>query len=92
MLEVFLRVGIRAQGLAIAFVGGEAVELDQRKGEVVGSFLGQEVAQQRAATARDDRRPGLRVTLEVRDAVGIERIADSAGDHVTVADTACARA
>src|SRR3954469_19563797 len=48
----------------IGFVGGKAVERDQRIGDVVGALVRQPVAEEIAAAARNDGEPAPRVFLE----------------------------
>src|SRR5262249_22649529 len=78
-LEIGAALGIGAQAGAIGLVGGEAVERNQRHGDVVGALVRHPVAQEIAAAARDDRQPALGIGLELGALEGIELVADEHG-------------
>src|SRR5438067_2110699 len=79
-MEVRHAFGILAQPRTIGLVGGETLEGDQRKGDVVGALMRHEIADQVAAAFRDDGEPALRIFLELRALEGIELVADEDGD------------
>jgi hypothetical protein len=63
----------------IVFVGGEIVERNQRKGNVVGPFMRHPVADQTAAAAWNDAEPAFGILLEHRALEGIDLVADENG-------------
>src|SRR3954463_4174312 len=79
-LEVRHALGILPQPGAIGFIGGKALEADQRKRDVVGALMRHEIADEVATAFRDDSEPALRVILELRALERIELIADEDGD------------
>src|SRR5438094_4707562 len=78
-LEIGGTLGIGAQAGAIGLVSGEAVEGNQRHGDVVGTFVRHPVAQEIAPHARDDIQPALGVGLELCALEGVELVADEHG-------------
>src|SRR5262249_48903704 len=79
-IEIRHALGILPQPRAIGLVGGEALETDQREGDVVGALMRHEVADEVAAAFRDDAEPALRIFLELGALEGIELVADERGD------------
>src|ERR1019366_1043771 len=69
------------QARPIGLVRGEAVERDQSPGDVVGSLMWQEVANEVAAAARDDAPPVRCVLFEVFQLERIDLVADEAGNR-----------
>ncbi|KAG1273001.1 hypothetical protein G6F65_011324 [Rhizopus arrhizus] len=76
-----LAIGVFQRVLAVGFVGGQAGEGKQRQRDVVRAFRGQEVAVVRAAEPLDQRNPHLRVGFELGDRIGVDDVAQIAGDH-----------
>src|SRR5271168_257968 len=56
-IEISHALGIAAQPRAVVFVSTQALERDQREGDVVGAFMRHEIADQVAAAFRDDSEP-----------------------------------
>jgi hypothetical protein len=71
---------IGAQPRAIALIGGQAFERNQRKCDVVGALMRHPVADQIAGAFRNDREPAFRIFLEHRAFERIELVADEDGD------------
>ena len=71
---------VGADARPVGLVGGEALERDQREGDVVGALVRHPVADEVAAAARDDLDPALGVGLERAAPEGIELVADENRD------------
>src|ERR1700761_1279547 len=78
--EVRRSLCVGAQGGAIALVSRETVERNQSEGDVVGAFMGHEIACQSAATARNDAEPPPGVALELLALMRIDLIANENSD------------
>jgi len=59
----------------------EAVEGDQSPRNVVGSFMGKEIADEMSSTSRNNAAPVLGVLLEVVTLEGVDLITNEAGDR-----------
>src|SRR5271166_751172 len=77
--EVGAAFGVRFEAGAVGFVRGQADKSDQRPGNVVRAFQGQEIADEMAAAAGNDAAPVFGVLLESFALERIDLIADEAG-------------
>src|SRR3954462_4816902 len=83
-MEIRHALGILPQPRTIGLVGREALEGDQREGDVVGALMRHEIADQVAAAFRDDGEPALGIFLELSAFERIELVSDEDGDgHVS---------
>src|SRR5262245_39839345 len=73
---------ILLQPRAIAFVGGEILDVIERVGRGGRSFMRREIADEVGAAARDRLAPIAGVFLEGSGLERIDLIANEAGDHV----------
>ena len=74
-------VGVLLETRFIFFVIGEAIEGDEPPADVVGAFVRKEIADEMAATARNDACPVGRIFLECIALVRIDLVADHTGDR-----------
>lgn len=79
--EGFLTVWVLKNLRTIALIVGEGRKRKERDGEVVGAFMGQEIAVMRAAKPRHQLEPKPRILLELGFLRGIDFVANIAGDH-----------
>src|SRR5579871_5946398 len=72
--------GIGSQTGSVGFVSGESIEGDQTPGDVVGSFVRKEVADEMASAAGDDAGPIFCILLEFVSLKWVDLVADEARD------------
>jgi DNA-binding transcriptional ArsR family regulator len=78
--EIIARFGIGLQPGAIGLIRRQTIESDQTPGDVVRAFVGQEISDKMAATARNDVAPVFRVLFESVALEGVDFISDDARD------------
>src|SRR4051794_12958912 len=78
--EIRRALRVHEQRCAIAFIGRETLERNQREGDVIGSLMRHPVAQEIAATPGNDRRPSLGICFEHPALEWIDLVADEDGD------------
>src|SRR5262245_15218643 len=75
-LEVGHALRVLAQARAVGLVRREAVERDEREGDVVGALVRHPVTDEIAAALRNDGHPVLGILLELVALEGFELVAD----------------
>src|SRR5882724_5392628 len=79
-VEIRHALGVAAKPGPIGFVGRQALERDQREGDVVGAFMRHEIACEIAAASGNDGEPALGIFLEPRALERVDLVADENGD------------
>src|SRR5439155_10193102 len=79
-IEVRHAFAVGAQPRPIAFIGSQALERDQREGDVVGALMRHPVADEIAAAFRNDGQPILRILFEHRAFERVKLVANENGD------------
>src|SRR5581483_4114344 len=72
-------------------IGGEAREAEEGERDIAFAFGGQKIAVMRAAEARHERQPHLRILFKLRDLLIVDDVTNIAGDHVVSLQWQCAR-
>lgn len=80
MLEVRGTFGIDLESRPIALVRGEAFEHDDAPGDVIRSFVREELADEASAAPRSDAPPRARIPLEGGALEGIDFVANETSD------------
>ncbi len=78
--EIFPCRAIRFQAHPVGLIRRQRLKFDESPCDVVGTFVGKKVADQVAATARNDRAPVLRVLFERGALKRIDVVADETDD------------
>lgn len=78
--KVCTSFGIGSQAGSVIFVGSESIEGDQTPGDIVGSFVGEKVADEMSSATRDDVAPVFCILVEFVSLERVDLVTDEACD------------